>query len=153
MSLSATSMHFLNTSSDGHCHPGQSIPVFDNTFFEEIFPNIQPKLPWRSLRPFPLVLLLVPWEKRPIPTLLQPPFSCTSFQVVVDSSKVSPESPLLWTKQPQFPQLLFLRLVLWTFPQLCCSSLEPFQHLGVFLVVKGLKLSATEEINACFQFL
>jgi len=30
----------------------------------------------------------------------------TSLQVVVDSTKVSPQPPLLQTKQPQFPQLL-----------------------------------------------
>ena len=31
-------------------------------------------LPWRNLRPLPLVLSLVTWEKRPTPPLLQPPF-------------------------------------------------------------------------------
>ncbi|NWR95603.1 PPHLN protein, partial [Furnarius figulus] len=30
-------------------------------------------LPWCNLRPFPPVLLLFAWEKRPIPILLQPP--------------------------------------------------------------------------------
>ncbi|KAK4810503.1 hypothetical protein QYF61_004283 [Mycteria americana] len=31
-------------------------------------------LPWHNLRPFPLILSLVTWEKRPTPTSLQPPF-------------------------------------------------------------------------------
>ncbi|KFQ72252.1 Leucine-rich repeat and IQ domain-containing protein 1, partial [Phaethon lepturus] len=31
-------------------------------------------LPWRNLRPFPLVLSLVTWEKRPTPSSPQPPF-------------------------------------------------------------------------------
>ncbi|KAK4827080.1 hypothetical protein QYF61_014182 [Mycteria americana] len=31
-------------------------------------------LPWHNLRPFPFVLSLVTWEKRPTPTSLQPPF-------------------------------------------------------------------------------
>jgi len=36
----------------------------------------------------------------------------TSFQVVVDSGKVPLQPSLLQTKQPQFPQLLLIRLVL-----------------------------------------
>ena len=36
----------------------------------------------------------------------------TAFQVVVESDKVSLEPPLLQTKQPQFPQLPLIRLVL-----------------------------------------
>jgi len=36
----------------------------------------------------------------------------TCFQVVVESNKVSPQPPLLQIKQPQFPQLLLVRLVL-----------------------------------------
>jgi len=35
-----------------------------------------------------------------------------SFQVVVESDKVSPQPPLLQTKQPQFPRLLPIRLLL-----------------------------------------
>uniref|UniRef100_A0A8D0FA34 C-type lectin domain-containing protein n=1 Tax=Strix occidentalis caurina TaxID=311401 RepID=A0A8D0FA34_STROC len=31
-------------------------------------------LPWRNLRPFPLVLSLITWLKRLIPSSLQPPF-------------------------------------------------------------------------------
>ena len=36
----------------------------------------------------------------------------TSFQVVVESDKISPQPPLLQTKQPQFPQPLLIRLIL-----------------------------------------
>ena len=36
----------------------------------------------------------------------------TSFQVVVESDKVSPQPPLLHSQQPQFPQPLLIRLVL-----------------------------------------
>jgi len=42
----------------------------------------------------------------------------TSFQVAVESKKVSPQPPLLQTKQSQFPQLLLIRLVLYTLHQL-----------------------------------
>jgi len=34
----------------------------------------------------------------------------TSFQVVVESNKVSPQPPLLQTKPPQLPQLVLIRL-------------------------------------------
>ena len=65
----------------------------------------------------------------------------TSFQVVVESDKVSPEPPFLQTKQPQFPQLLLIRLVLQTLHQLLCPSLDTLQLLSVFLVVRGPKLN------------
>ena len=48
----------------------------------------------------------------------------TSFQVVVESKKVPPQPPLLQTKQPQFPQLLLIRLALQTLHQLRCPSLD-----------------------------
>jgi len=35
-----------------------------------------------------------------------------SSQVVVESDKVPPQAPFLQTKQPQFPQLLLIQLVL-----------------------------------------
>ena len=41
-----------------------------------------------------------------------------SFQVVIESEKVSPQPPLLQTNQPQFLQLLLIRLVLQTLHQL-----------------------------------
>ena len=46
-----------------------------------------------------------------------PHHTTTSFQVIVERDKVSPEHPLLWTKQSNFPQSLPVRLVfakLWT---------------------------------------
>ncbi|KAK1203175.1 LRCH1 protein, partial [Pygoscelis papua] len=57
----------------------------------------------------------------------------TSFQVVVEPDKVSPEPPFLQAKQPQFPQQLLIRLVLQTLHQLRCPSLDTPQHLNVFL--------------------
>ena len=63
----------------------------------------------------------------------------TSFQVVLESSKVSPQLPLLQTKQSQFPQPLIKRLVLQTPQQPCCPSLNMLQHLKVLLVVRGPK--------------
>ena len=40
-----------------------------------------------------------------------PQLPTTSFQVVVDSNKVSPEIPLLQTKQPQFPQFFIIPII------------------------------------------
>ena len=64
-------------------------------------------LSWCNLRPLPLVLSLVSWEKRPNTCL-----TTTTFEVTVESNKVSPQAPLLQAKQPYFPQLLLIRLVL-----------------------------------------
>ena len=63
----------------------------------------------------------------------------TSFQVAVESNKVSPQPPLLQTKQPQFPQPPLIRLVLQTPHQPHCPSLDTLQQLNVFLVVRGPK--------------
>ena len=46
----------------------------------------------------------------------------TSFQVVVESDKVSSQPPLLETKQFQFPQPLLIRLVPYTLHELCCPK-------------------------------
>jgi len=47
----------------------------------------------------------------------------TTFQGVEESNEVSPEPPLLQTKQFQFPQLLLIRPVLQTPHQLCCRAI------------------------------
>jgi len=83
----------LNTSRD---RPFQLLTtLLENKFF--LISNLN--LSWHNFRAFPLVLLLVIWEKRPTPTLPQPPFR--ELQGAVESNKVFPEPPLLWTKQSQ----------------------------------------------------
>ncbi|KAK4830419.1 hypothetical protein QYF61_011043 [Mycteria americana] len=57
------------------------------------------------------------------------------------------ESPFLETKQPQFPQLLLIRLLLQTLHQLRCPSLDTLQHLNVSLVVGGPKLNTGFEVR------
>ncbi|KAK4807165.1 hypothetical protein QYF61_024285 [Mycteria americana] len=76
-----------------------------------------------------------------------PHLSTTSFQVVVESNKVSPQPPLLQAKQSQFPQPLLIRLVLQTLHQLRCPSLDMLEHLNVFLVVRGPKLNTVFEVR------
>ena len=109
--------------------------MLDNSFGEEIFPNIQSKPP---------LLQLEPISSHPITFYLgsetDTQLATTSFPVVVENTKVSPQPPCLQTKHPQFCQPLLTRLVLQTLHQLCCPSLDTLQHLNVFLVVRGLKL-------------
>ncbi|KAK4814499.1 hypothetical protein QYF61_020861, partial [Mycteria americana] len=76
-----------------------------------------------------------------------PHLATASFQVVVESDKVSPQPPFLQAKPPQFPQLLPISLVLQTLHQLRCPSLDTFQHLNVSLVVRGPKLNTVFEVR------
>ena len=109
MSLSTTSTHLLNTSRDGDSTTslGSLFQYFDNPFSEEIFPNIQSKPPLVQLEAI---------FSRPVTCYLgeetDTHLTTTSFQVVVESDKVSPEPPLLQAKQPQCPQLFLTGLVL-----------------------------------------
>jgi len=72
----------------------------DHSFSGAIFPNIQSKPPLTQLEAI---------ASHPVASYLgeetNTHLTTTSFQVVV-------EPPLLQTKQPQFPQLLLIRLVL-----------------------------------------
>ncbi|KAK4829272.1 hypothetical protein QYF61_002664 [Mycteria americana] len=87
--------------------PGQPVPMLDNPFSEEKFPNIQSKPPLVQLETI---------SSCPITCYLgeetDPHLSTTSFQVVVESNKVSPQPPFLQAKPPQFPQPLLIRLLL-----------------------------------------
>ncbi|KAK4823194.1 hypothetical protein QYF61_027203 [Mycteria americana] len=122
--------------------PGQSVPMPDNSFSEVKFPNIQSKPPLVQLEAI---------SSCPITRYLgeetDPHLSTTSFQVVVESDKVSPQPPFLQAKQPQFPQPLLIRLLLQTLPQLRCPSLDTLQHLNVSLVVRGPKLNTVFEVR------
>ncbi|KAK4820816.1 hypothetical protein QYF61_007210 [Mycteria americana] len=118
------------------------VPMLDNPFSEEKFPNIQSKPPLAQLEAI---------SSHPITCYLgeetDPHLSTTSFQVVVESNKVSPESPSLQAKQSQLPQPLLIRLLLQTLHQLHCPSLDTLQHLNVFLVVKGPKQNTVFEVR------
>lgn len=107
----------------------------DHSFSEAAFPHIQSKPP-----------LVQPEAISSCPAACyqrkesNPHFTTTSFQVLVESKKVPSELPFLHTKQPQLPQLLLIGLVLQTFHQLHCLSLDMLQHLNVLLGVRGPKL-------------
>ena len=46
-----------------HHPPGQPVPLHYYSFWEEMFPNIQPEPPWHSLRPLHLFPSLATWEQ------------------------------------------------------------------------------------------
>ena len=97
-----------------HC-PEQPGPVPDNSFCEDIFPNVQPKPPLMQLEAIashPIAGYLGEETNTRLTTL-----SC---QVVVESHMVSPQPPLLQTEQPQLPQSLLVKLVLQTPNQPLC---------------------------------
>ncbi|KAK4825213.1 hypothetical protein QYF61_025141 [Mycteria americana] len=122
--------------------PGKPVPMLDNPFSEEIFPNIQSKPPPAQLEAI---------SSRPIACYLgeetDPHLPTASFQAVVESDKVSPQPPFLQAKQPQLPQPLLIRLVLQTLHQLRCPSLDTLQPLNVSLVVGGPKLNTVFEVR------
>ncbi|KAK4831047.1 hypothetical protein QYF61_014979 [Mycteria americana] len=76
-----------------------------------------------------------------------PHLSTTSFQVVVESDKVSPQPPFLQAKQSQLPQPLLIRLLLQILHQLRCPSLDMLQHPHISLVVRGPKLNTVFEVR------
>ncbi|KAK4830710.1 hypothetical protein QYF61_012970 [Mycteria americana] len=74
--LGTTSTYLLNTSRDGDSTTslGSLFQCLITLSVKKFSLISSLNLPWRNLRPFPLVLSLVTWEKRPTPTSLQPPF-------------------------------------------------------------------------------
>ncbi|KAK4824542.1 LOW QUALITY PROTEIN: hypothetical protein QYF61_016146, partial [Mycteria americana] len=143
MSRSATSTRFLNSFRDGDSTTslGSLFQCLTTLSVKKFFLISNLNLAWHNLRPFPLILSLVTWEKRPTPT------SLPNLLSVVESDKVSPEPPLLQAKQPQFPQPLLIRLLLQTLHQLRCPSLDTLQHLNVSLVVRGPKLNTVFKVR------
>ncbi|KAK4826200.1 hypothetical protein QYF61_006144 [Mycteria americana] len=123
------------------CEP---VPMLDNPFREVKFPNIQSKPPLAQLE----VISSCPITCYHLGEETDPHLSTTSFQVVVESHKVSPQPPFLQAKQPQFPQPLLIRLLLQTLHQLRCPSLHTLQHLNVSLVVRGPTLNTGFEVWA-----
>ncbi|KAK4823957.1 hypothetical protein QYF61_008343 [Mycteria americana] len=106
--------------------PGQPVPMLDNPFREEKFPNIQSKPPLAQLEATsscPITCYL--GEKT------DPQLSTTSFQA----------------KQFQLPQPLLIRLLLQTLHQLRCPSLDTLQHLNIPLVVGGPKLNTVFQVR------
>jgi len=112
------------------------------SFRKEIFPNIEFKPPLMQLQAIascPITSYLGEETNTHLTT--------TSCQVVVESNKVSPQPPLLQTKQPQLPQPILIGLVLQTPHQPPCPSLDTLQQLSVLLVVRGPKLNTALKVR------
>jgi len=108
MSLSTTSTCLLNNSRDGEFTTALgSLFQCLTTVSKEIFPSIQSKFPQVQLEAIsscPIACYL--GEETDIH------LATTSFQVAVESDKASAQPSFLQAKQPQFPQLLLIRLFL-----------------------------------------
>jgi len=116
--------------------------MLHSSFSKEIFHNIQSKSPLVQLEAISSCPITGYPEEETNTHL-----STTSFQAVVESNKVSPQPPLLQTKQPQFLQPLLISFVLQTLHQPRCPSLDTLQHINVFLVVRGPKLNTVFEVR------
>jgi len=65
MFLSITSEHFLNAARDGDSTTSLGSPFQNLTM--KFFLRFNLILPWHNLKPFPLVLLVVMWERGLLP--------------------------------------------------------------------------------------
>ena len=137
MPLCAISTLLLNTFRVGDSTTSL-ISLFQciTTVREEIFPNIQPESPLLQREAITSCAMNSYLGEEANPLL-----ATVSFQVTVESNKVSSEPLLLYAKQPQSLQLLLLRPVLQILHQLGYPSLDALWDLNVFLVVRGLKLN------------
>ena len=84
-----------------------------------MFPKVQPESPLVQLEAIPSSLITSYVGEKADPYL-----TTTSLLIVVQKYKVSPDPPLLQTKQSQFPQPLPVRLVL----QTLLASLHVSEH-------------------------
>lgn len=61
----------------------------------------------------------------------------TTFQVAIQSDKVTPEPLFSQAKQPQFPQSFLTGLVFQVSHQPCCPPLQMLNHLNILPKLKG----------------
>ena len=102
--------HFLNTSRDDDFTASlvSLVQRLTTLLVKRFFlkSNLTPSQ--HNLRPFPLIATYLEEVTTHLTT--------TCFWLAVGSDQVSPQPPLLQTKQSQFPQPLFVRLVIWICP-------------------------------------
>jgi len=120
MSLCTTSKQFLNTFRDGDSTTflGSLFQCLTTLSVKKFFPDIQPKsslmqLEAISSRP----VTCHQWEGT-TPTL-----AVSTFQILEESNKVSPQPPFRQTKQPQFLQSTLVGHILQALHKPCCPSL------------------------------
>ena len=89
MSLSTTFKWFLKHIQGWWLNhlPGEPIPVLNNSFWKEVFPDIQPKPPLAQLEAIsPRPVTCHQWEET------NPALAVITFQVFEESNKVSPSA-------------------------------------------------------------
>ena len=121
--------------------PWAGSPVPDSSLREKVFPYVKSKSPLVQIVAISLSPVCCLGEEA------KPLLITASLQEVVECNEVSPEHPLLQTEQSQLPQMLLIRLVLQTPHQFCCPSLDMFQDLNVFLVVRGPQLNTVLKVQ------
>ena len=88
---------------------------------------------------------------RPVACHLQvesnPALAVSTFQILEEGKKVSPQPPLPQTKQPQFLQLLLVGHILQAFHKPRCPSLDLLQPLHVFSVLRCPKLNTVLAVS------
>jgi len=142
MSPSATSTRFLNPSRDGDSPTalGSLVQCFITLSIKKFFLICKPPL-----------MKLAAIASRPTAGYLgediNPHLTTPSFQVAVESDKVSPQPPLLQTEQPQLPQPLPISFVLQTLQEPCCPSLDMLQPLNVLLGVRDPKPNTALKVH------
>ena len=115
MSLSTTSKQFLNTSRDGDSTTSLGSPFQCLTALniKNFFPDIQPKLTLVQLETISLRPVTCHQREETSPAL-----TVSTFQILEEGNKVSPQSSLPPTKQPQFLQSLLVGHILQAFTSL-----------------------------------
>lgn len=140
MSLSATSTHFMNTTRDDDSTTSLT-SLFAEPLFQrkKIFLKFNLNLLWHNFRPLPLILLLITWEKRLTPILLQP----SLHWVIAKSDNVFPEPPLFQTNLPDPTSTPHKTCV----PDLLPPSLPFFGHVSVPQCLSCSEKPKTEQSN------
>ncbi|RMC14817.1 hypothetical protein DUI87_06993 [Hirundo rustica rustica] len=75
-----------------------------------------------------------------------PQLSTTTLQEIVESDKVTSESPFLQAKHPQLPQSSFIWLVLQAPHQPRCPPLDMLKHLNVLPKLRGPELDTALKV-------
>ena len=111
--------------------PGEPIPVLNNPFCKEVFPDIQPKLTLVQLKAIsPHPVSCRQWEET------NPALAVSTFQILEESNEVSPQPPFLQTKQPQF--LLSKNLPQWI-----------SKHMQALHLTRGPKMWSLRPLHCC----
>ena len=105
--------------------------MLSNPFSKEVFPDTQPKRTLAQLKAI---------SPRPVTchqrVETNPALAVSTFQILEEGKKISPQPPLPQTKQPQFLQSLLVGHTLQALHKPCCPSLDLLQRLSVLSVLR-----------------